>query len=345
MSLVYVGDCMKKIVVMFVYGFGVVSAQDVFKVPLGLPTEPWPTNNPYTEKKAELGRILYFDRRLSADGKINCASCHSSGAGFADYRPLSRGTLGREGSRHAPTVINAGYQTLLFWDGRAKSLEEQVLGPVGNPKEMALVEDPHEAYQLCEERIRDIPGYHPLFKAVFGNDDITMDQISQAIATFERTIVSGNSPYDRYMAGDKSAMTEEQIYGYEVFKRSKCNECHKEPLFSDKEFHNIGIGMDAEKPDLGRYVITKDDKDWGAFKTPTLRESTKTFPYMHNGSKKKLSDVIDFYDKGGTPNKNLDKKIHPLNLSEKDKAALMSFLKSLEGEGWQKFSAPGKFPQ
>lgn len=318
---------------------------DKFVVPYGLPQVPWPADNPYSQKKAELGRLLYFDQRLSADGSVSCSTCHAIPRAYADLKPISIGIKGRKGTRHAPTVINTGFQQFQFWDGRVRTLEQQCEGPVSNSNEMSLTDVVKLAHMQCQERIMSIPGYRALFKEVFGDDQCKIENISKAIATFERTVVSGNSPYDHYLAGNKKAMTGEQIRGYALFKKSLCVNCHTPPFFFDNKFHNIGVGMDVDNPDVGRYAITKDEKDWGAFKTPTLRESSKTYPYMHDGSVKTLEEVIDFYDKGGTPNKNLDPLIKPLHLSEQDKKDLVSFLKALNGDGWQHFTEPDEYPQ
>lgn len=315
------------------------------QIPLGLPPVPWPKDNSYTKEKAELGRLLYFDKRLSSDQTISCASCHNVPCAYSDCRVLAIGIKNHKGTRHSPTIINAAYSKLLFWDGRAASLEEQCKGPIGNPKEMTNVTDVHEAHQQCAERVRSIPGYKALFKQVFGHDDITIDDIAKAIATFERTVLSGNSAYDRYQAGDRTALTQEQIRGMQVFKKSGCANCHGGFNFSDDRFFNIGIGMDALQPDLGRYVFTHQDRDWGAFKVPTLRESALSGPYMHDGCLTTLEAVIDYYDRGGIKNKNLHPLIKPLNLSAEDKKALIKFLQSLNGEGWQNFKEPKSFPQ
>lgn len=313
-------------------------------IPLGLPPVPWPVDNPYSKKKADLGQLLYFDKRLSSDGTISCASCHSIPRAFADNRKLSVGIHGHLGTRHAPTVINAAYQELYFWDGRASSLEEQAKGPIGNPKEMTDADNIHLAQQLCHERVKDIKGYRELFKEVFGNDECSIDDIAKAIATFERTILSGNSAYDRYILGDKSALSNEQIRGHQVFLDSKCGKCHGGVNFTGG-FVNIGVGMDVETPDLGRYEITKEDKDYGAFKVPTLRDVAKTYPYMHDGSLNTLEEVIDYYDKGGIPNRNLHPLMRPLKLTTEDKEALLSFLEALSGEGWEHLEEPDKFPE
>lgn len=318
---------------------------EVFELPLGLPPVPWPEDNPYSKKKADLGQLLYFDTRLSSDGTISCASCHAVPKAFTDHREIAIGIRDSNGTRHSPTVINAGYQKLLFWDGRAKSLEDQAKGPLGNPKEMATADDVHRAHLECEKKVYKIKGYRDLFKEVFGTDQCSMDHIAKAIATFERTVVSGNAPFDRYMAGDKTAMTQEQIHGWMVYKHSGCLFCHSGHSFSDGAFFNIGVGMDEAHPDLGRYDVTHKDQDKGAFKTPTLREVTKSYPYMHNGSIKSLEAVIEYYDKGGIPNPNLHPRMKPLGLTKMEKDHLLSFLKALEGEGWQHFKAPEKFPE
>lgn len=319
--------------------------EETYPVPLGLPPIPWPSDNPYSKKKAELGRLLYFDKRMSTNGTISCASCHGIASAFTDHHSVSSGILGNQGTRHAPTVINSAYQTHYFWDGRAASLEEQSKGPITNLKEMTLIKDPHISLFECHKRIQGIVGYRKLFKEVFGNEDCTIDQIAKAIATFERTILSGNSPYDRYMAGDKQALTPQAIKGMHVFKHASCNNCHNGPNFTDGRFLNIGVGMDDKNPDLGRYLITGKETDWGAFKVPTLRESSNVYPYMHDGREWTLEEVIDFYDKGGVKNKNLHPSIRELHLSAEDKQALISFLHALNGEGWQHFKEPISFPE
>ncbi len=312
--------------------------------PLGLPAIPWPDDNPYTKEKAELGRLLYFDKRLSSDQTVSCASCHNEPCGFSDCKAIAIGINHNKGTRHSQTIINAAYLPLLFWDGRASSLEEQCKGPLANVKEMTNIKDPHEAHAQCALRVREIKGYKPLFKQVFGHDEITIDDIAKAIATFERTVLSGNSPYDRYHAGERTAMTEEQIRGYEVYKKADCNNCHGGFNFNDRRFINIGIGMDKPNPDPGRFDITHFPVDYGAFKVPTLREVEHSAPYMHDGSLKTLEEVVDYYDKGGIPNKNLHPLIRPLHLTDHEKKDLVSFLKALSGEGWQHAQEPAHFP-
>lgn len=313
--------------------------------PLGLPPIPWPQDNPYSKAKAELGRYLYFDKRLSTNETVSCASCHKINCAYGDCRPLAIGIDGREGTRHSPTIINAVYSKLYFWDGRAASLEEQCKGPLANPNEMTTLINVHDAHAQCVERVKSFPSYRVLFKNVFGHDEITLDEIAKAISTFERVILSGNSPYDRYQAGQRIALTTQQIHGLQVFKRVGCANCHGNFDFSDDRFLNIGIGMDAPSPDMGRYAITHNERDWGAFKVPTLREVEHSAPYMHDGSLKSLEAVIEYYDQGGIKNKNLNPLIQPLHLSADEKAALVAFLKSLSGEGWQHFQEPTHFPE
>lgn len=313
--------------------------------PLGLPAIPWPADNPYSVEKANLGRLLYFDKRLSFDGTISCASCHNRPCGFSDCKRIAIGIEHTQGTRHSPSIINAAYFNPLFWDGRANSLEEQSLGPLANVNEMTELKDPHAAHRYCVECVQKIKGYYPLFKQVFGHDQITIDEIAKAIATFERTILSGNSPYDRYIAGDSTALTQEQVQGMHLFKKVGCANCHAEPLFTDNRFHNIGVGMDEASPDLGRYNITHKDADWGAFRTPALREVSYSGPYMHNGSMETLEEVINYYNSGGVKNKNLHPLMRPLNLTDDEKKALISFLLSLNGEGWQTISEPKQLPE
>lgn len=300
----------------------------------------WPKDNPYSTAKAELGRNLYFDKRLSADGTISCATCHEAQYGFTDGSPVSEGIRGQKGTRSAPTVINRAFSQAQFWDGRAPTLEEQAKGPIANPIEMG---NTHEA---AVATLQKIPGYAPLFVQAFGTNEIDIDRVAKAIATFERTIFSGNSPYDRYKKGDKKAMTPEQVHGMSVFfDKAKCDRCHENANFTLNAYNNIGVGMDKPDPDLGRYTVTKDPRDWGVFKVPTLREIEHTAPYMHDGSLKTLEDVVDYYDKGGVPNKNLDSNIRKLNLSDPEKKDLVAFLKALSGEGWQHAQPPAQLPQ
>lgn len=317
-----------------------LAAAEKPKPPAGLPPLSWPSNNPYSAAKVELGRYLYFDARLSADETVSCATCHSPKFAFTDGAAVSTGIKGQKGGRSAPTVINRAYALAQFWDGRADSLEDQAKGPMQNPIEMG------NTHAAIVTRLKGIAGYRPLFAKAFGSEEIDIDRVAKAIACFERTVLSGNAPYDRYKRGDKSAMTAEQVRGMSVFfEKAKCDRCHEGANFTLNAYANLGVGTDKPDPDVGRYAVTKDPRDWGVFKTPTLREIEHTAPYMHDGSLKTLADVVEFYDKGGIPNRNLDPTVKPLHLSAAEKSELVAFLKALSGEGWQNVQAPASFPQ
>ena len=329
----------------FITGVGFVLAKgdeaEPPKPPLGLPDVFWPEDNPYSPERRELGWLLFFDTRVSADNTVSCASCHSPAKAFGDGMPVSVGIKGQKGGRSAPTVINRAYSLAQFWDGRAATLEEQAIGPIANPLEMTMHKDATEAHKTTVERLRAIPGYVKRFEKVFKTKGFTIDQVAQAIATFERTVLSGNAPFDKYKAGDKKAMTTEQVRGMGVFfQKAACDACHIGFNFTDGSYMNIGIGMDKPKPDLGRYNVSKREEDKGAFKTPTLREIEHTAPYMHDGSLKTLEEVVEHYDKGGVKNPYLAKSMKPLNLTKQDKSDLVMFLKALSGEGWQSIRAP-----
>jgi cytochrome c peroxidase len=237
-------------------------------------------------------------------------------------------------------VINRAYLLAQFWDGRATTLEDQAKGPIANPLEMGMTHDG------AVERLKGVAGYRAMFAKAFGTDEINIDLTAKAIASFERTVLSGNAPYDRYKKGDKHAMTPSQVRGMTVFfDKAKCDRCHEGSNFTLNAYSNLGVGTDKPDPDVGRYAVTKDPRDWGVFKTPTLREIEHTAPYMHDGSLKTLEEVVDFYDKGGIPNKNLDANIRKLNLTDAEKKDLVEFLKALSGEGWQQVKPPASFPQ
>lgn len=306
-------------------------------VPKGLDAKSLvtPANNPLTPEKVELGRILYFDPRLSADGTVSCATCHDPKKGWTDQEVVSEGIRQQKGTRNAPTVVNSALMTVQFWDGRAATLEEQALGPLVNPVEMG-----NKTHEDVVQRVKSIKGYEPLFMKVFGTAP-TKDNISQAIAAFERTILSGNSRYDRFLAGDKKAMNESEVRGMTIFlSKGKCVQCHSAPTFSDNQFHNLGVGMNKPNPDVGRAAISKNKKDTGAFKTPTVRDITKHAPYMHDGSQATLEEVIEFYDKGGEKNPYLDVRMTPLNLTPEEKSDLIHFLKALDGDPYPVVQAP-----
>src|SRR5205809_307990 len=239
--------------------------------PLGLVPVVWPKDNPYTPEKTELGRYLYFDPRLSADGTVSCGTCHNPQYAFTDGAPVSTGIRGQKGNRSAPTVINRAYSLAQFWDGRAPTLEAQAAGPMANPIEMG------NTHQAIVDNLKKVQGYRELFARAFGTEDFTIEHIAKAIATFERTIMSGNARYDRYRAGRKNAMTSAQVRGLDVyFNKAKCDACHEGVNFTSNMYANIGVGADKTEPDAGRYAVTHDPKDWGVFKTPTLREIAHT---------------------------------------------------------------------
>lgn len=302
---------------------GVCAAQEKLelKAPLGLRDLKVPEDNPLTKEKIELGKQLYFDKRLSRDNTVSCASCHDPQKGWSNGDRFATGIKGQVGGRSAPTIINAAYQTNQFWDGRASGLEGQALGPIQNPIEMDM--------NLPElvARLNKIEGYRQQFQKLFGTD-VTEDGIAKVLASFERTILSGGTPYDRYKAGDKSALSAPAERGMKIFfNKAFCSACHSGPNFTDGAFHNIGVGMDQKEPDVGRQTVSKLLGDRGSFKTPTLREIGRTAPYMHDGSLKTLEDVIEYYRKGGVANPQLDEEIFPLKVTDEEKKDLIAFLK------------------
>ena len=292
-----------------------------------LPNMPIPAHNLQTDAKVELGKMLFFDTRLSKGNAISCAFCHNPGTGWADARQFSVGVGGGQGGRQAPTVLNTGYQTFQFWDGRAGSLEEQALGPIQNPIEMA------ETLPNVVKKLSAVPEYKKRFKEVLGTG-VSAEGIARTIAAFERTVVSTNSPYDKYLAGDKAAMSEAAVRGLALFTgKARCALCHNGPNFTDNRFHNIGVPQVGPlKDDAGRYAVTKQAQDRRAFKTSTLRSVALTAPYMHDGAFKTLEEVIEFYNKGGEAVPGKDPFITPLKLTDQEKKDLVEFLKALTGE-------------
>ncbi len=295
------------------------------KAPAGLPEVNFPPDNPPTSGAIALGRRLFYDPQLSSDNTISCASCHNPALYFSDGLPVAKGVNAQPATRNSPSILNANYNSLQFLDGRAATLELQAGGPIANPKEMNL---PHEA---CVSKLNAIPSYREEFNRVFGNNEITMNKIVNAIASFERTLLSENSPFD------KNAMSVSAKRGMVVFTnkdKGNCATCHLAPLFTDGKFHNLGAGMDTngELKDVGRFNQTKIETDRGAFRTPSLRNVAKTAPYMHDGSLRTLKEVIDFYIGGGSSNPQLDKEIKPLILPAQEREDLIAFLESLTGE-------------
>jgi cytochrome c peroxidase len=318
--------------------------QAIPEPPLGVDKTWSDLEEPPTPERVRLGRWLFYDTRLSADGTISCATCHRPEHAFSEPTPVSTGIRGQKGARKAPTFINAAWALFphTFWDGRAASLEEQALGPVENPIEMG---NTHEA---MVDTLSGIEGYAPYFEQAFGSPGITKDRIAEAIADYERTRMSGNSPYDRWKNGDESAVSEQVKLGDRLFfDKAGCNQCHLGYNFTDSLFHNLGVGWDPEEQkfsDAGRFAITNVESDMGAFKTPTVREVTKRAPYMHDGSVVTLQEVVELYNRGGEANPHLDPKMKPLGLTEGEIAALVAMMQSLEGSGYMD-SAPKSFPQ
>ena len=303
------------------------------QLPLGLQAGAAyvPEDNPLSAEKIELGKLLYFDPRLSADSTVSCASCHNPYHGFTDAAPISSGVGGKMGGRNSPTIINRLFSAEQFWDGRANDLEEQVHGPLIDPAKMAM-----SSHDAVVERVASFPGYRAFFARAFGNDEISMPRIAQAIATYKRTVVSGNSPYDRYMAGDTRAMSLAAVRGMELFKtKANCKVCHVGFNFTDESYHNVGVSWDPYKEelvDIGRFAQTKFETNKGAFKTPTLRNVALTAPYMHDGTIASLKQVVEFYNEGGKTNPWLSKEIKPLNLTGQETDDLVQFLHALTGE-------------
>ncbi|MGI8836490.1 MAG: cytochrome-c peroxidase [Pyrinomonadaceae bacterium] len=355
-------------------------------VPVGIGKNLWrnriPANNPLTAAKVGLGRSLYFDKRLSVDGTVSCATCHDPANAFTDHSAVATGVSNRTGTRNAPTILNAMFSERLFWDGRAGSLEEQAKQPLINQFEMGMGN-----YAAVVERVAAISEYRRRFQSIFRTQGITIETIVKAIAAYERTLLSGNSPFDRFMAGDQSAITAAQKRGFELFKgKARCVECHSfspgSPFFTDFKFHNTGVvaknvsfeqlsrwasqiankktegsenksnNSTSKSPmsnrqteesapllahtegftELGRYLVTKQPKDIGAFKTPTLRDVELTTPYMHNGWEKTLIDVVRFYNRGGNVNPKLDERMQPLHLSDEEINELVEFMRALTSD-------------
>lgn len=319
-------------------------------------------DNPLTRAKIELGRQLYMDRRLSQDATVSCADCHHPDEAFARHTRFGVGIRNQEGNRNSPVAYNRILSGPQFWDGRAGSLEEQAVGPIANPIEMG------NTHELCVQTVKGIAGYRLQFERIFP-DGVTIENVGKAIATFERALVTNPSAYDLYepvrvfeanfkaeledleafkeeepdlyeqyqqlvQAAAARPMSESARRGRELFfsDRGGCTACHVGANFTDEKYHNLGIGMDAAEPDLGRFVVTNDEKDKGAFKTPTVRNVASSGPYMHDGSLKTLEEVVEWYDKGGHPNPYLSDKVKKLNLTAQEKQDLVEFMQALEGD-------------
>jgi cytochrome c peroxidase len=298
----------------------------VDEVPLGLgKVRPVPTDNALSEARVGLGRRLFFDPILSGDGSTSCASCHDPAKSFATDDRLAIGVAGTRGARNSPSLINRLYGTSFFWDGRAASLEEQALKPIGNKIELASSVDEALA-RLHADRT-----YVKQFRQAY-DGEVTAENLAKALAGFQRTLLSGDSPVDRFQAGDVSALTSDERVGLWIFEsRGGCWKCHKGQNYTDERHHNTGVSWGREPQDLGRFQVTKEDQDRGRFKTPTLRDIARTGPYMHDGSIATLREVVLFYNRGGGKNPHQDPRLKPLKLNDKEVDLLVAFLKSLTG--------------
>lgn len=330
-----------------------------------------PKDNPMTKAKIELGRQLYFDPRLSSNNKISCASCHHPNDGFGRKTRFGVGVDDQEGGRNSPVSFNRILSGPQFWDGRAASLEEQAGGPIANPIEMG------NTHEQAVKTVKGLEGYRLQFDKVFPGEDISIDTITKAIATFERALVSKPAPFDyllyrnqveenygedeleelkeeqpevyeTYVAAKKATadLSESAIAGQKLFfsEKSNCTACHAGANFTDEKYHNLGVGMEVKDPDPGRAAISKDAKETGAFKTPTLRNIVMSPPYMHDGSQSTLEEVVEWYAKGGHANPHLSEKMKKLDLTKEEKASLVAFMKEALTSGFAKVEE-GRLPQ
>lgn len=347
------------------------SDQLYFKLPIGIPTDLWsyfiPNDNPQSPAKVELGRQLFFDKRLSADGSVSCGTCHDPKLAFTDGRKTAEGIRGRRGARNTPTVLNAMFNSTMFWDGRADSLEEQAMQPLVNADEMGNL-----SHEQVRKRLAAITEYVEQFQAVFGGP-VTIDLVAKAIASYERTLVSANSPFDRFLQGDRSDMSESAQRGFNLFRtKARCSVCHNVnqsfPFFTDGNYRNTGVAanlagfgslskqaitasldnlsarrsrerevfamLDEQegKSELGRFLVSGSSLDIGAFRTSSLRNVELTAPYFHDGSAATLADVVRYYVRGGNQNAIRDWELQPINLTQAEQIDLIEFLKALTSD-------------
>jgi cytochrome c peroxidase len=336
-------------------------------VPVKMTRAAIPPDNPQTPEKISLGQKLFFDRRLSVDGTVSCSTCHDPAHAFSERKPTSVGIKGRVGQRNAPTVLNALYNKTQFWDGRVNTLEEQAPLPIVNSVEMG-----HPSLDAAVAQIATVPEYQQAFQRVFGRPPNGPDLL-RAIASYERTQLSFDSPFDRFIAGDKNAIDDPAKRGWELFNtQARCNKCHAltetqrdVTVFTDNDFHNIGVlivrhnvvplarqaeqlinsgdtaaidraAIQTDMSALGRFLITKQEKDIASFKTPDIRNVVVTGPYFHDGSQETLWDVMDHYNKGaGLQDPYLDQDIQPLALTEKDIDDVIAFMASLTSANYK----------
>ncbi len=322
-----------------------VSATEDMKKWLRPSEVPQPKDNKLTPERIELGKLLYFDTRLSSSGKVSCATCHHPKHGWSDEKPTPKavGHEGRVGPRNSPVVLNTAYQRHQFWDGRAKSLEEQALGPIEADVEMNMPLD------VLIPKLNKIKGYVVLFEKAYPGEGLTKETLAKAIASFERTVVSTESPFDRYAKGDKNAISKKAKEGFELFKgKAHCIDCHDGFNFTDGSFHNIGLN-DGELTgkELGRYNVKKRAAWYGVMKTPTLRDVTKSFPYFHDGSVKTLEEATAICSGGGRYEHNVRNKSDVMvdrNLTKTEIDKVVAFMKTLSGPDMD-LKIPTKFPQ
>jgi cytochrome c peroxidase len=342
----------------------VSSVQFEIKLPVGIPFDIWsyyvPKDNPVTAEKVKLGEHLFFDKRLSADGSVSCASCHEPRLAFADGRRLAEGVSARTGTRNTPSLLNSMFNSGQFWDGRTQSLEDQAKMPLVNHDEMGS-----QTHEQIVTRVRAIPEYAKPFEQAFGGT-ATIEAIAKAIASYERTLVSGNSPLDRYIAGDVKALSDSARNGMILFRgKARCAVCHtfnqSFPFLTDGNYRNTGVaanfsgfesltrraialsridsksaldelGKQAGSNELGRFLFTGNSLDIGAYRTPSLRNVELTGPYFHDGSAASLLDVVRFYVKGGNENPMRDWQLEAVDLTESEQRDLVEFLKSLTSD-------------
>lgn len=287
---------------------------------------PYPEDNAPTAQRIELGKKLFFDPRLSGDGNMSCATCHNPAFGWSDGMPTGRGNKSMVLERATPTIVNTGYNSIQMWDGRIPTLEAQAMGPMEATVEMNM--DTAKLFAWLNQS----EGYKAMFAEAYPDKPIDADTVSKAIAAYERTVISDNSAFDRWVKGDTAAMTEQQINGFKLFVgKANCDVCHSAPNFTDNGFHNLGLASWSNtNPDMGRYSERPLGLMKGAFKTPTLREISRSAPYFHDGSSSTLEEVVEHYAQGGVVKTNLSPNMHELDLSEQEKADLVAFMRALE---------------
>jgi len=305
---------------------------------------PQPSDNKLTKDRIELGKFLYFDKRLSASEAISCATCHSPKRGWTDEIPVPKAIGTGVGPRNSPVILNAAYQNRMFWDGRARTLEQQASGPIEADVEMNM------PLKELIPKLKKIDGYVKLFKKAYpGEGGITKKTLVKAIASFERTVVSTISPFDKYAMGDKNAISKDAKAGFELFtNKAHCSDCHDKFNFTDGSFHNIGLNDGPlNGKELGRYLVKRRAAWYGVFKTPTLRDVTKSGPYFHDGSVKTLKEAVAICGNGGRYDVNVKNKstyIVNRHLSDSEMDKIVVFLKALTGPD-MKLDIPRKFPQ